>query len=202
VIGRLARGEALQAQARRRLRFSRRPANAPLQVSLTHKSGLDSPEPTGQRQEPRARRGIATVRAEASLDATTAPLQPIAGAAGGTTAERQSAQRSPLGASAHHEPRADRPRDTRGILKRLKPLTGRFSRSRRRTRAYRNPLENVPNGASRDRTDDLRHAMAALSQLSYSPKRTYPTARAVASSIRAGPSTASLQWCSSDRASS
>jgi hypothetical protein len=33
------------------------------------------------------------------------------------------------------------------------------------------------NGASRDRTDDLRHAMAALSQLSYSPKLAHPIAR-------------------------
>jgi hypothetical protein len=32
-------------------------------------------------------------------------------------------------------------------------------------------------GASRDRTDDLRHAMAALSQLSYSPKGLHPSER-------------------------
>jgi hypothetical protein len=30
--------------------------------------------------------------------------------------------------------------------------------------------DNCPNGASRDRTGDLLHAMQALSQLSYSPE--------------------------------
>jgi hypothetical protein len=38
------------------------------------------------------------------------------------------------------------------------------------------PVVCAPNssGASRARTDDLRHAMAALFQLSYSPKSPYP----------------------------
>ncbi len=70
---------------------------------------------------------------------------------------------------------------------------------RRRARGLRTDKFS---GASRARTDDLRHAMAALSQLSYSPKPSYPTAPTAASSTTDGHSGKAFQLRCKDRASS